>query len=84
MVDKKYIIKKGESGLYIIYRKNGPGYTYKMAVTHLDIAEQVCHLLNLEARAFDGMYHSWKMANDELKELKREFFEYRLEHPEDE
>lgn len=81
MVDKKYIVKKGESGLYTIYRKSGGGDVYKMAITHKDIAEQVCHLLNLEAIALDGMYHSWKETNDELKELKREFFEYRMEHP---
>ena len=84
MVNKKYIIKKGESGLYTIYRKNGAGYAYQMACTHLDIARQVCHLLNREAKAFDGMRHSFKMLNDELKEVKREFFEYRMEHPEDE
>ena len=84
MVDKKYIIKRGESGLYTIYRKTGAGYTYQMAVTHKDIAEQVCYLLNLEANAFDGMRHSFKVANDELLQVKREFFEYRMEHPEDE
>lgn len=84
MVNKKYIIKKGDSGLYTIYRKNEAGYTYKMACTHQDIAEQVCHLLNLEAIALDGMYQSWKEVHDELEEVKREFFEYRRKHPEDE
>lgn len=84
MANKKYIIKKGESGLYTIYKKNGAGYRYQMSFVHQDIAEQVCHLLNLEAIAFDGMRHNWEKTNDELKELKREFFEYRLEHPEDE
>lgn len=84
MDNKKYIIKKGESGLYTIYRKNKAGYTYKMACTHKDIAVQVCHLLNLEAIALDGMYQSWKEVHDELEEVKREFFEYRMEHPEDE
>lgn len=84
MANKKYIIKKGESGLYTIYRKNGAGYTYQMAITHKDIAEQVCHLLNVDAIALDGMRQSWKRTNDELEKLKREFFEYRMEHPEDE
>ena len=84
MANKKYIVKKGESGLYTIYRKNGAGYVYQMACTHQDIVEQVCYLLNLEAMAFDGMSHSFKVANDELSQVKREFFEYRMEHPEDE
>lgn len=84
MVIKKYFVKKGDSGLYTIYRKNEAGYTYQMAVTHQDIAEQVCHLLNLEAIALDGMRQSWNETNDELKKVKREFFEYRKEHPEDE
>lgn len=83
MVNKKYFIKKGESGLYNLYRKVGDQYVYKMAFVHQDIAVQACHLLNLEAKSFDNMKESWKEANDELKELKREFFEYRLEHPEE-
>lgn len=81
MVNKKYFIKKGESGLYNLYKKVGDHYNYQMAFVHQDIAEQVCHLLNLEAKSFDNMKESWKEANDELKELKREFFEYRMEHP---
>ena len=84
MVNKKYIVKKGDSGLYNLYRKTGDSYKYQMAFVHQDIARQACHLLNLEAIALDGMHHSWKMANDELKEVKREFFEYRLKHPEEE
>ena len=83
MVNKKYIIEEGGSGLYNLYRKVGDNYKYQMAFIHKDIAMQACHLLNLEAIALDGMHHSWKETNDELKELKREFFEYRLEHPED-
>ena len=84
MVNKKYIIKKGDSGLYNLYRKVGDSYKYQMAFVHQDIAKQACHLLNLEAIAFDGMRYNWKKVCDEFADLKREFFEYRLEHPEDE
>lgn len=84
MSGKKYIVEQGDSGLYNLYRKVGVDYVYQMSFVHYDIAVQACHLLNLEAIAFDGMKHNWKKANDELKELKREFFEYRMEHPEDE
>lgn len=84
MSEKKYIVEQGDSGLYNLYRKIGTGYKYQMAFIHYDIAMQACHLLNLEAIAFDGMKHNWKKTNDELQDLKREFFEYRLEHPEDE
>lgn len=84
MVNKKYIVKKGDSGLYNLYRKVGDSYKYQMAFVHQDIAVQACHLLNLEAIALDGMHESWSEVNDELKEVKREFFEYRLKHPEDE
>lgn len=83
MVNKTYIIEEGDSGLYNLYRKVGDNYKYQMAFTHKDIAIQACHLLNLEAISFDSMKQNWKKANDELKELKREFFEYRMEHPED-
>ena len=83
MVNKTYIIEEGDSGLYNLYRKVGDNYKYQMAFIHKDIAMQACHLLNLEAISFDGMKQNWKKANDELKELKREFFEYRMEHPED-
>lgn len=84
MVNKAYIIEEGESGLYNLYRKVGDHYKYQMAFIHKDIAIQVCHLLNLEAISFDGMKQSWKKANDELEKVKREFFEYRMEHPKDE
>lgn len=83
MVNKTYIIEEGESGLYNLYRKVGDNYKYQMAFIHKDIAMQACHLLNLEAISFDGMKQNWKKANDELKKLEREFFEYRMEHPED-
>ena len=73
MVNKKYIIEEGGSGLYNLYRKVGDNYKYQMAFIHKDIAMQACHLLNLEAISFDGMKQN----------LKREFFEYRMEHPED-
>lgn len=84
MANNKYIVKKEESGLYNLYRKVGDHYDYKMAFTHKDIAMQACHFLNLEAISYDGMYNSWKNVHDELEDLKREFFEYRLKHPEDE
>lgn len=84
MVNKKYFVKKGESGLYNLYRKVGDSYKYQMAFVHQDIAEQACHLLNLEAISYDGMHESWCEVNDELVKVKREFFEYRLKHPEDE
>lgn len=84
MSNKIYKLERGDSGLWNLYRKVGDNYKYQMAFPHNDIAEQVCHLLNLEAISYDGMYHSWKKVSNELDDLKREFFEYRLEHPGDE
>lgn len=84
MSGKKYIVEQGDSGLYNLYRKVGVDYVYQMSFVHYDIAKQACHLLNLEAIAFDGMKHSFKMVNDELLQVKRDFFEYRMEHPADE
>lgn len=84
MMNKKYIIKKGESGLYNLYKKVGSDYKYKMSFIHYDIAVEACHLLNLEAKSFDGLRHSLKMTTNELNKVQREFFEYRLEHPEEE
>lgn len=81
MSDKKYIVKQGDSGLYNLYRKVANNYKYQMAFVHHDIAMQVCHLLNLEAISFDNMARSWRETRDELETLKREFFEYRLDHP---
>jgi hypothetical protein len=83
MSKKKYLVKKGDSGLYNLYRKVGVDYKYQMAFVHYDIAVQACHLLNLEAMSFDGMHDSWRKVHDELEDLRREFFEYRLEHPAD-
>ena len=84
MSGKKYIVEQGDSGLYNLYRKVGVDYVYQMSFVHYDIAKQACHLLNLEAIAFDGMRFNWKKVCDEFADLKREFFEYRLEHPADE
>lgn len=81
MSKEKYIVKQGDSGLYNLYKKVNNHYKYQMAFVHHDIAMEACHLLNLEAISFDGMRHSWKETRDELETLKREFFEYRLEHP---
>lgn len=76
MVNKKYIVKKGDSGLYTSYRKNEAGYAYQMAVTHKDIAEQVCHLFKC---TFDSLSHSSKDIAEQVCHLLN-----RLEHPEDE
>ena len=84
MSEQKYIVEQGDSGLYNLYRKVGVDYKYQMSFVHYDIAKQACHLLNLEAIAFDGMRYNWKKVRDEFEDLKREFFEYRLEHPADE
>jgi hypothetical protein len=83
MSKKKYIVEQGASGLYNIYKKVGDGYKYQMAFLHYDIAMQACNLLNIEAISFDGMYNRYRKVCDELEDLRREFFEYRLEHPAD-
>lgn len=84
MVDERYIVKKGESGLYNLYKKVGEEYRYQMAFVHQDIAIQSCHLLNLEAMSYDGLNYYFKKTNNELEALRREFLEYKSKHPEDE
>ncbi len=83
MVEKKYIVKQGDSGLYNLYRKVGVDYKYQMAFVHYDIAMQACNLLNLEAISYDGMHHSYRKVCDELEALRVEFLEYKSKHPVD-